>query len=198
MLKAWAALSVLALRTGAAQVTPITNEPHHHLVLTTDRVRVFDVHVAPHTVTLMHQHDYDYLFITLGDATVTSARQGDGTSQLVLKDGEVRFSKGGFAHTASDDGDQPFHNVTIELLHPSTKVGPCALPCVLSSDQWTVSSATLAPGDHVDAHDALAVAVSPVDLGAPLRGGPGARALVHGPLTNHGTTDAKVLLLEFK
>lgn len=198
MLRTWVALSVLALDSAAGQIAPITNEPHHHLVLTTDRVRVFDVHVAPHTVTLMHQHDFDYLFITLGDATVTSARRGDGTSQLVLTDGEVRFAKGGFAHTASDDGDQPFHNVTIELLHPATHVGSCASPCVLSSDQWTVSSVTVAPGARVEAHDALAVAVSDVDFGAPLRGGPGARAMVHAALTNAGATAARVMLLEFK
>lgn len=197
MLRTWVALSVLALQSVAAQITPITNEPHHHLVLTTDRVRVFDVHVAPHTVTLMHQHDYDYLFFTLGDATVTSAKYRDGVSQLVLHDGEVRFAKGGFAHTARVDSDQPFHNVTIELLHPSTHVRACALPCVMASDQWTVSSATIAPGGHVDAHDALAVAVSPVEMG-PLHGAPGAFAMVHGPLTNGGASDARVLLLEFK
>lgn len=203
MLRAWTALSVmttfavlaLGCETG---ITPITSEPHHHLVMTTDRVRVFDVHVAPHTVTLMHQHDYDYLFITLGAATVTSARYGDGVSQLVLRDGEVRFSKGGFAHTARVDSDQPFHNVTIELLHPSTHVLPCALPCVFSSDRWMVSSATIAPGGHVDTRDALAVAVSPVDLGAPLRGDPGAFAMVHGTLTNNGSADARLVLLEFK
>jgi quercetin dioxygenase-like cupin family protein len=197
MLRAWAALSVLALAC-ASTITPITSEPHHHLVMTTDRVRVFDVHVAPHTVTLMHQHDYDYLFVTLGAATVTSARYRDGVSQLVLHDGEVRYTKGGFAHTASDDTDQPFHNVTIELLHPSTNVGACALPCVMSSDQWTVSSVTVAPGGHVDAHDALAIAISDVDMGAPLRGGPGTLATVNGALANNGATDAKVVLLEFK
>jgi len=192
MLRTWAALSVLALDC-ATTITPITSEPHHHLVLTTDRVRVFDVHVAPHTVTLMHRHDYDYLFITLGAATVTSARWGDGTSRLVLKDGEVRFSKGAFSHTASDDGDQPFHNVTIELLHPSTNVTTCALPCVVASDQWTVSSVTIAPGAHVDAPNALAVAVSDGDLGAP-----GTVASVRETLTNNGPADARVVLLEFK
>jgi hypothetical protein len=87
--------------------------------------------------------------------------------------------------------------VTIELLHPSTNVGACALPCVVSSDQWTVSSAVVAPGGHVDAHDALAIAISDVDMGAPLRGGPGTFAMTKGTLTNNGSADARLVLLEF-
>ena len=41
---------------------------------------------------------------------------------LVLKDGEVHFSRGRFAHVARNLSDAPFRNVTIELLHPQGEV----------------------------------------------------------------------------
>jgi len=37
---------------------------------------------------------------------------------LQLKDGETHFTRGGFAHIASNLADTPFRNVTIELLKP--------------------------------------------------------------------------------
>src|SRR5262249_55438593 len=138
---------------------------------------------------------------TLGAATVTSAVYRDHESRLMLRDGEVRFAKAPLIHAASDDGDQPFHNVTIELLRPSSNVAPCAAPCIMSADQWTVSSVTLAPSARVDTRNALAVAVSDVNLtgdGPALRGAPGAFAMVHGSLVNAGATDARLVLLELK
>src|SRR4051812_45986009 len=81
-------------------VVPITQEEHHHLVLENDYVRVFHVEVAPHSETLYHQHDMDYVFVTLGDSVVESVRVGEKPMKLELKDGDTRFTKGGFAHKA--------------------------------------------------------------------------------------------------
>jgi hypothetical protein len=83
---------VFTTRMMAQSASPveITGEPSHHLVMTSERVRVFDVHVAPHQTTLVHAHHSDYLFVTLGDADVTSARVGDTAVRLVLRDGETR------------------------------------------------------------------------------------------------------------
>jgi quercetin dioxygenase-like cupin family protein len=185
MLKHWAALTILALDC-ATTIYPITNEPHHHLVLQTHRVRVFDVHVAPGTSTRIHEHDYDYLFITLGDATVTSTPYRGTPSHLALHDGDVRFTKAPLIHAASDDGTQPFHNVTIELLQPASHVTACAAPCVMTSDQWTVRSVTLPPGGSVDAHDGLAVALEATALPT------------QGAFTNTSAAAERVMLLEFK
>jgi len=97
----------------------ITSEPSHHLVLDNDKVRAFKVEVAPHASTLLHQHDHDYLFITLGESQVSNEVRGKPPVTLQLKDGETHFVKGGFAHVARNLSDQPFRNVTIELMQPT-------------------------------------------------------------------------------
>jgi quercetin dioxygenase-like cupin family protein len=106
----------------AQTVVPITSEPDHHLVLSNDYVRVFQVEVPPKSETFYHQHDYDYLYVAIGDADVTSTRIHEAPVSVELKDGDVELAKGPFAHKAANDSDQPFRNVTIELLHGTGKV----------------------------------------------------------------------------
>ena len=199
----------------------ITAEPSHHLVMTTDRVRVFDVHVAPHQTTLIHTHHRDYLFVTLGDADVTSARVGDTAVRLVLHDGETRYAKGPFAHSAANNADREFHNTTIELLDPASHVVSCAtactvtLPCAVNSacptatrqlvsDQWTVESVTVPPGGRLAIGDpqgaTLAVAVSAVRLtmdNGSMVGPPGTLSWLRTAV-NTGPAPATVVLVEFK
>jgi hypothetical protein len=107
---------LLAASAAAQTVVPITSEPNHHLVISNDYVRVFKVEVPPKTETLYHQHDYDYLYVAIGDADVTSTRLHEKPVSVKLKDGEVEFSKAPFAHKATNNSNQPFRNVTIEIL----------------------------------------------------------------------------------
>ena len=159
-----AGLVFLATATLAQQQpsVEITSEPSHHLVLQNEYVRVFDVTVAPHASTLVHRHNSDYLFVTLGESDVVSARVGEKPVELQLKDGEVRFTPGNFAHAAINKSDRPFHNITIELLKPSSHVANCtdactvSMPCSdqtnihcpskvsrISADKWMVSLVTM-------------------------------------------------------
>src|SRR5208337_1692403 len=78
-------LAILALQAAAPEVE-ITAEPHHHLILENQSVRVFNVDVPPHTVTLK------------------------------LRDGETRFAPATFAHIARNLTDRTFRNVTVEIL----------------------------------------------------------------------------------
>jgi len=94
----------------------ITAEPSHHLALENEYVRVFKVQVAPHTSTLLHRHRHDYIFVTLGDAWVENDVAGKPSVEIKLADGDARFTPGNFAHVAKDLANQPFRNVTIELL----------------------------------------------------------------------------------
>lgn len=110
-----ALLPSLALAQPPASEVAITAEAHHHLVLENAQVRVFLVEVAPHAETLMHRHDLDYFFVTLGPAEIENDVAGKPPVVVKLKDGETRFTPGGFAHVAKDLGDAPFRNVTIEL-----------------------------------------------------------------------------------
>ena len=97
---------------------PIPKEPHHHLVLENDYVRVFRVNLPAHEATLLHQHDVPYFYVALGPADVINAVAGKPEAHLVMADGQVGYSRGGFAHIARTDSGLVFNNVTIELLHP--------------------------------------------------------------------------------
>jgi quercetin dioxygenase-like cupin family protein len=152
------------------QSVEITSEPSHHLVLQNEYVRVFDVTVAPKASTLIHRHNHDYLFVTLGDSDVVSVRPGEKPVSLQLKDGDVRFTPGNFAHAAINNSDRPFHNITIELLKPSTNVKNCTEACempapcesakgicpsivpLIASDQWTVLLIKFPPGSRLESH----------------------------------------------
>jgi hypothetical protein len=120
----WSALLLTALSAVACaqsvgvvpvDIVPIDNEPMHKLVFENEFVRVFSVEVPAHSETKIHQHDRDYIFVTLGDSDVESDRVNEEPVQLQLKDGESRWSKGGFAHKAKNLSDKPFRNITIEL-----------------------------------------------------------------------------------
>jgi quercetin dioxygenase-like cupin family protein len=111
--------AVLAAQTTAPAAVPVADEPSHHLALQNEYVRVFKVEVAPRSATLLHGHDKDYVFVTLGGSEVSNERQGEKPVTLKLHDGETRFTKGGFAHVARNLSDKPFRNVTIELLKPA-------------------------------------------------------------------------------
>jgi quercetin dioxygenase-like cupin family protein len=181
------ALLCLGAAAQPQQSVDITSEPSHHLVFQNEYLRAFDVTVAPKTSTLVHRHEHDYVFVTLGDADLTNARVGEKPAGLQLKDGETRFTPGGFAHAAINNSDRPFHNITIDLLQPATNVKRCTesctvpVPCAaqaksacpsmerrISSDQWVMSFVTMPPGSHLERHTRalpnLVVAVSNLDL----------------------------------
>ncbi|HSK44411.1 MAG TPA: hypothetical protein VLA83_11055 [Candidatus Binatia bacterium] len=192
-----AGLLFLATATLAQQQqsVEITSEPSHHLVFQNEYVRVFDVTVAPKATTLVHKHNHDYLFVTLGDSDVVSVRPGEKPVALKLKDGEVRFTPGNFAHAAINNADRPFHNITIELLKPSANVKTCTASCdagrcvaanpgtpgdnspppgcpgtthLISADQWKVSLVVLPPNATLNrpaGGPALLVAVTKIELG---------------------------------
>jgi hypothetical protein len=114
-------LLAFSLSAQAPVAVPIPQEPHHHLVLENEYVRVFRVHVPAHEATLLHQHDVPYLYVSLGPADVINAVQGKPETHLVMADGQLGYSPGHFAHIARNDSDLPFNNVTIELLKPQGK-----------------------------------------------------------------------------
>jgi quercetin dioxygenase-like cupin family protein len=98
------------------QEVEVTAEPHHHVVLANDQVRVFNVDVPPRSETLMHWHRHDYILVTVQGAQIVNAVEGKDPLSLTLADGDVRFVSAPFAHVFRNLGAQPFRNVTIELL----------------------------------------------------------------------------------
>ncbi len=109
-------LLALTLTAQSVSEVEITAEPHHHLALENAYVRVFKVEVAPHDATLMHRHEHDYVFVTLGASEISNEVKGKPPVTLKLQDGEIRFSPGDFAHIARNLSPTPFRNVTIEFM----------------------------------------------------------------------------------
>ena len=167
-----------------APAVEITAEPVHHLALDNDRVRVFQVEVAPHAATLPHRHRHDYVFVTLGDARISNEVQGKAPVEVQLADGETRFTPGDFAHVARNLSDRPFRNVTIELMQdeklrqapspwPAEAAGEIEFPggrvkVLFVHDGARVSEVELQPGATVPSHHHdgphLLVAVSDLEL----------------------------------
>jgi quercetin dioxygenase-like cupin family protein len=180
----------------AAQTTTeveITAEPSHHLVLENEYLRVFKVEVAPQVSTLMHRHRHDYVFVTLGDAHLSNEVEGKTPADVKLTDGDTRFTPGNFAHIARNLSDQPFRNITIELMqdeklrqtpsHWPEESGEKTFPggrskILFVKDGVRVSEVNLEPGAVVPSHHHdgphLAVALSDLDLRSDVEG--------HGPM----------------
>jgi quercetin dioxygenase-like cupin family protein len=108
-------IATALLAAQAGHEVEITNEPHHHLVFANDQVRVFSVEVAPHTDTLPHWHHHDYMYVMLGASQIVNEVEGKDPVNVKLQDAQVGFTPGNFAHVVRN-GDQPFRNLTIELL----------------------------------------------------------------------------------
>jgi hypothetical protein len=96
---------------------PVAREPGHHRVFENSFVRVFRVTIPANQQSLLHRHDLDYAYVSLGPADVINAIVGKPEARVNLEDGHIGFAKGGFAHVATAVG-MPFNNVTIELLKP--------------------------------------------------------------------------------
>jgi hypothetical protein len=110
----------IAAPARAQKAVAVSSEPHHHLVFTGEKLRVFRVLVPAHSTTLIHEHAVDYFWISVGPSQFVNAAVGKPEAPVTAADGSVHFTKGGFAHLARVDGDVPFHNVTIELTQPQT------------------------------------------------------------------------------
>ncbi len=109
-----------------SQAVPLSQEPHHELMYETPDMKIYDVFLPPGQSTVPHQHDHDYIFITFGKSEITVSGPGQPTQQLKLPSGSVRFAHGGFSHTVTADGSQPFHNLSIEFLNPALTRAGCS------------------------------------------------------------------------
>jgi quercetin dioxygenase-like cupin family protein len=127
---------VLAGSLHAQEAMPLARgntpgEPHHHLEIENEYVRVYYVEVPPHEDTQLHQHDHDYIYVSLGPSDVINAILNKPEIHLQLKDGETHFTHGGFAHVARNLADTPFRNITIELLNPQVEARNVCGPVIL-------------------------------------------------------------------
>lgn len=139
--------------SGPDFVVTLEHEPSHHLALENQYVRVFQVEVAAHAATLLHQHDRDYVFVSIGAADITNAVQGSAPAEVSLADGDTRFVHGGFAHAATVRSGSPFRNVTVEIKKKSTKEicgfagSPCPTSMAVTGGAISIGPAGMASAD---------------------------------------------------
>jgi hypothetical protein len=101
-------------------VPTMDHEPHHHLALHNDYVKVFNVEVAPGDSIILHSHDQDTIAIAIGDQLVTVGIPGKTIPPSKNADGQVRLQRAGYIHSTHVDGDTPYHTVAVELMQPQT------------------------------------------------------------------------------
>lgn len=120
---AWIAALCLVPASLVAQtpaVPTMDHEPHHHLALHNDYVKVFNVEVAPKDSIILHSHDQDTIAIAIGDQLVTVGIPGKTIPPSKNADGQVRLQRSGYIHSTHVDGDTPYHTVAVELMQPQT------------------------------------------------------------------------------
>jgi uncharacterized Zn-binding protein involved in type VI secretion len=101
-------------------VITMDQEPHHHLALHNDEVKVFAVQVAPGDSIVLHRHDQDTIAIAIGEQKVTVGIPGKADVHQVNADAQVRLQRSGYIHSTRVDGDTPYHTVAVELMRPQT------------------------------------------------------------------------------
>ena len=170
------AFLILSLATGSLgaavsgqepEVLPLEAEPHHHLALKNEYVKVYQVEVAPHDAVKLHRHDADAISLSLSESLVTVHFPGKPDAQQKLTNGQIRLQARGYVHSTSVDGDTPFRNVTVELLMPQTGarngcaqvIAGQAVHCVVlageapvpqfETEQTSVGLVRLQPQQHV-------------------------------------------------
>lgn len=88
------------------------------LLFENDRVRVWDLRLAPGERAGFHRHSDDYFFVVIGGGKLKSVR-GDGSDwyETEMRDGEVRFREieGEDVHDAINVGEREWRNIVVEL-----------------------------------------------------------------------------------
>jgi hypothetical protein len=95
----------------------ITQEPHHHLLLQNDQVRVFEVTLRPSEHFLV-KHQYNFLVVTLQDCEMVMWNEGESEiASFRFGQGDVHFFYSGAARGMRNDHTGMYRNITVEFLN---------------------------------------------------------------------------------
>jgi quercetin dioxygenase-like cupin family protein len=98
--------------------TTVASEVGTKLLFENERVRVWDLRLAPGQSTGMHRHTTDYFYIVIGDGTLARV-DADGSRRPAkpMSDGEVHWRPvtGEDIHEAVNVGDREWRNIVVEL-----------------------------------------------------------------------------------
>ncbi len=114
--------------TEGATDAPVSDEVGTRLLFENDRVRVWDLRLAPGERTGLHRHTEDYLYVVIGAGRLKAIRPVEGGQdspgneteawyESDFADGEVRFRTldGEDVHDAENVGDAEWRNIVVEL-----------------------------------------------------------------------------------
>ena len=102
----------------AQTAVDIAADPHYHLLIENDQVRVFAVTFGPNEKAYV-RYEHNYLVVTLRDCELVL--WGEGSSPIPnfrFSQGDVRFFFGGHAEGIRNDRSAECRNVTVEFLNP--------------------------------------------------------------------------------
>ena len=92
------------------------------LLFENDRVRVWDLNLAPGESTGKHRHTNDYLYVVIGGGHLQGVdADGSKGEPREMADGEVRYRDldgKDDVHEAINAGATPWRNIIVELLQP--------------------------------------------------------------------------------
>jgi len=99
----------------------ITTDVGTRLLFENERVRVWDLRLAPGCSTGLHEHQSDYLYVVIGDGQLqTTFSDGSSDPPRQMQDGDVRFRSVDetAVHAARNAGDSEWRNIVVELKSP--------------------------------------------------------------------------------
>lgn len=88
------------------------------LLFENDRVRVWDLTLAPGESTGMHRHQHTYFYVVIGGGHLQGvSADGKKGEPRAMQDGDVRWREvsGEDVHEAINAGSIPWRNIIVEL-----------------------------------------------------------------------------------
>ncbi len=118
----WATLlvvvSLLPLSAPAQTAVELTAEPHHHLLLQNDQVRVFGFALKPGEQAYV-KHEHNFLFTMLDDCQMVLWSEGQSPiTSFIFKQGDTRLFYSGAPRGYRNDQTQTCRGAIVEFLDP--------------------------------------------------------------------------------
>jgi mannose-6-phosphate isomerase-like protein (cupin superfamily) len=91
------------------------------VVFENDRVRIWELTLAPGADSNLHEHEHDYVLVILGGDRVAAVQEPDSDSSLPpyfeadVTPGSAVFVERGGIEIARNVGSEPYHEFIIEL-----------------------------------------------------------------------------------
>jgi hypothetical protein len=109
---------LFAVAASAQTPVDMAADPHYHLLLQNDQVRVFRLDLAPTEETFV-RYNHSYLFISLQNGELVMWTQGTSAiPHYLFHQGEVEFWLAGVEEGLRNDGPNVFRAVIVDFLNP--------------------------------------------------------------------------------